>query len=192
MGSAWMIDEDTPHRAADIGQRFELGEQALALLTDGQTSREYFDLLYKYELHKDAVRFLAYLLPKREAAWWGSLCVWQVGRPQPAQAIDDAVHAVVTWVIDPTEANRQAAQKAGKLAKGTSAGQVALAVFWSGGSMSAPGLPAVAPPPYLTNQTIAAAILGAANGGNPAKRFERYLQFLWWGCEVADGTNLWT
>lgn len=186
-----MIDDESPQKAADVVCRFTLCAEACALLHQKESAREFYQALHDKGFYKDAVRLLAYLLPKREAVWWGSLCVWQVGRPRPPKETDAALQAAVTWVLDPSEPHRQAAQKAGDLAKGTPAGQLALAAAWSGGSMTPPELPAAPPPPFLTNQLVAAVILDAANRGAPAKRSLRYLQFLQWGHDVADGKNLW-
>jgi hypothetical protein len=59
------------------------------------------------------------------------------------------------------------------------AGALALAAFWSAGSMSRPDLPAVPPPPGLTAQTVAAAVQAAAGEKAPDPRPEAsYALFL--------------
>ena len=59
----------------DLCERAKLGEEAKALLKDEHTPRQFLELLIGKELFLDAIRFLAYALPKREAVGWGCLCV---------------------------------------------------------------------------------------------------------------------
>ena len=69
---------------------------------------------------------------------------------------------------------------------GTPAGCLALAAFWSGGSLSAPNLPPVPPKDELTGTAVAGAIMLASiiatAGAEPAKA-----KFLTLGADVASG-----
>jgi hypothetical protein len=126
-----------PRTAAEIGKLFPLGDEAKKLLRDGMTPRQYLDVLLEKQQFVDAVRFLAHVLPKREAVWWACLCARSAagsGAPAPQTA---ALQAAERWVADPSEANRRAAQDAAEAAElGTPAGCAAMAAFWSGGSMA--------------------------------------------------------
>ena len=84
----------------------------------------------------DAIVYIAFLLPRREAVWWGCQCVRALGE-NPA---DDALLAAEAWVREPEEVQRRAALEI------STAGDLGLATTWlaraaghSGGSVAAEG-----------------------------------------------------
>jgi len=179
-------------KADQVCRDFSLSADGRKLLRPGQPPASFFGLLFANELYPDAVQFMAHLMPKREAVWWGCLCAWNGARPEPPPELGDALEAAVRWVREPSEENRRAAQGPGeKLGPAALAGAVALAAFWSGGSMSGPDLPAVPPPPTLTHSAIAGAVLAAAAQGDPAQMRQRYRQFLHLAVDVANQKNRW-
>jgi uncharacterized protein DUF6931 len=138
----------------------ELSEEAAKVLDQRQRPEELFGLLVEKDLYEDAIRLAAHGLPKREAIWWACLCLWELYRPQPPAAADAALHAAVRWLREPTETHRRQAEAAGQTAgMNQPAGLVALAAFYSGGSITPPGQPEVAPKPELTGKLIATALL---------------------------------
>jgi hypothetical protein len=180
-------------KAAEICRRFEVGDDARALLRDDLTADAYVERLIAKQLYDDALKFVAHSLPKREAVWWGCLCVWKMRRPNPPEKEAGALDAAVHWVIEPAEEHRRLAETAGqKAGADTPSGALALAAFWSEGSMAPAGQPEVAPPPYLAGQTLAAVldlVLAEAEGD---RRADHQSQFLQLGREVARGENRWT
>src|SRR5579864_6955197 len=54
----------------------------------------------------EAIAFLAFLLPRREAVWWARQCVVALLGPS---ADDAALRAADAWVREPEEQNRLAA-----------------------------------------------------------------------------------
>src|SRR5262249_50801446 len=121
------------------------------------TPESFLAALRANQQETDALQYLAFALPKREAIWWGCLCVWHVSRPELPAPEAEAVQAVVRWVQEPTEPRRRAAEKASEPTGGTftRAGCLALAVVLSGGSLAPPGVPAVPPPPHLSAYILA-------------------------------------
>ena len=113
----------------------------------------------------DAIVFLAYLLPRREAVWWARQCVGALLGPR---ADDAALHAAEAWVRAPEEENRCAA-----LAIGTAGDQrvattwLALAAGWSGGSMCAADLTPLPAPISACAKAANAAIILAVCAGDP-------------------------
>lgn len=108
-----------------------------------------------------AVSLCAYLLPRREAVWWGcqSLRALQPEIPGPERQLLAAAEA---WVRRPEEAERRAALAAGSDADGAlPATWIALAAGWSGGSMVPPDLGFVRPPPEQTGRAVRAGLLMA-------------------------------
>lgn len=178
--------------AATICQRFELGDEAKALLKKELKPLAFFQLLLEHKLYEDAIRFLSYLLPTRQAVWWGCMCVWHVARPEASSTAGAALEAVFRWVHDPSEDNRRAAEAAAQAAgPGTPAGALAMAVFLSGGSISLAKLPEVLPKPFLAAKTVANAVLAAARKVKPAQVPEMQRNLLNIGHDVAQGKNLW-
>ncbi len=153
----------------------------------------FLQALIAEHLHDDAVKFMAHALPKREAVWWGCLCVWKTCRPQPSAKEAAALEAAVHWVIEPAEEHRRHAEAAGlKAGADTPAGGLALAAYWTEGSMAPAGQPEAAPPPFLTAQTLAAVLTLAAAQAKDVPLAEHQRLFLQLGREVAGGKHRWT
>jgi hypothetical protein len=111
---------------------------------------------------EDAIGFCAYLLPRREAVWWGCSCVRglsdEAGRGQVERS--RAFMAAECWVKDPQHSRRIEAMRIGLASPRSDASTwLALGAAWSGGDMTDnPQAPVVAPP-HLTAKAIRAAIL---------------------------------
>jgi hypothetical protein len=142
----------------DLCERAKLEEEAKALLKDELTPRQFLELLIGKELFLDAIRFLAYVLPKREAVGWGCLCVRQILGTQDASKISEA-HVAVEGLESPSAC-------------------LALAAFLSGGSIAPANLEPVAPPDHITPQVVAGAIIACAVKNQPEKAPEKYRVFL--------------
>jgi hypothetical protein len=190
------MDHDEPSRieyttAAEVWERAGLGDAARGLRHEGLTPRQYLDRLVQGHLHADAIRFLAYTLPKREAVWWACLCVDRILGPGPPP-LAAALAVARAWVIEPSDDNRRAALPAAEAAEvGTPAGCAAAAAYFSGGSLARPELPAVAPGEHITAHLVASALMLAAVIRQPEKSVEKLASFLQLGREVASGQHLW-
>ena len=173
--------------------QLELSEPAQELLASHSSPVGFVLALRDAELCRDALRVLPHLLPVRAAAWWGCMCVWESKRNASDDRLILAIEAVHRWIVLPSETNRRTCEHFGRvLGLGVSPGALAMAVFWSGGSMSAPDLPHVDPPPTLAAQVIAGTIQLAAVERDAVNYLSRYRQFLALGLEIASGRNLWT
>src|SRR5581483_7205956 len=132
--------------AAEICAHFELGEQAKKLPQTGLSPAPFLEKLISERHFPDAIRFLAFALPKREAIWWAARCARSVaatGLPPEQQA---ALQIAERWCVAPSEELRRSAMEASEKAQLKSpAGCAALAVFFSGGSLAPPNVPAVPP-----------------------------------------------
>jgi hypothetical protein len=182
----------TAKTAAEVCKLCTLGDEAKALLRDGQTPKQFFDALMEKKQYLDAIRLLAVALPKREAVWWACLCARQAHGANPPPKIAAALAAAEKWVADPSEENRRAAQAAAEAAEmKTPAGCAAMGAFWSGGSLAPPHVPAVPPGEQLTGHGVAGAVMLAAVLIEPEKAAEKHRAFLDLGVNVASGTNRW-
>lgn len=133
--------------------------------TDATAPLDYARQLLTSRRPFDAIAFLAYLLPRREAVWWARQCVGAILGPRSE---DEALHAADAWVRAPEEERRRAALAigmAGDQARATT--WLALAVGRSGGSVSAADQKPVVPPPSACGQAANAAIMLAICGEDP-------------------------
>lgn len=147
---------------------------------------ELIDELAKQDKFLDALRLRAYLLSKRQAVWWGCLCMRdELNAPlRPPQS--EAVRAAAIWVGNPDEDNRRRAEQRAAAAKYSGPGAaLALSAFWSGGSIAPPEIPEVLPDDRLTSQGVASALIAAAYFGDPTKANPRLHAFLEKGKAIA-------
>jgi hypothetical protein len=178
----------TAARASEICARFDLTPEARPLLTDAMSPDQFLDLLIENGHFMDAIRLLAFGLPKREAVWWSCLCVREMLPPQPAAEILDVLTASEAWVYKPTEENRRLAmERAERAGFDQAASWTAMGAFWSGGSMAPPNVPAVPPDEALTGKAVSGAILLAAVLLEPQRATERHRLFLEDGIDIAKG-----
>jgi len=163
----------------DLCERAQLEQGAKALLKDEYTSRQFLESLIGKQLFLDAIRFLAYALPKREAVGWGCLCIRHSFGTEDASKISETQVAAERWVSNPDETNRREA-KAAADQEGTESPSalLALAAFFSGGSVVAENVEPVPPPDHLTAQLVAVAVMVAAVKNQPEKAAEKHRTFL--------------
>lgn len=178
--------------AEEYCQFVELSEGAQALLQPQMAPATFLEALIADKLFSDAIRFLAFWLPKPMAVTWGCQCVREVLGDTIPVGDRQALEAAQAWAADPEEENRRAAGTAAEANQPPSAANwVALGAFWSGGSLAPPDLPPVPPGEKLTAQAITAALLIAAPMGNPLAATARYGSFLTQGqVLVAAGGSL--
>ena len=114
------------------------------------------------------VTFAAFALPRREALWWGCLCLRQLGGlDADGQA---ALAAAEAWVAKPDDDVRRAAGKiAAEQEFGNAGAMIAQAAFCSGGSLSPAEFGAVPPGPDLTAKCLNGALLVAIGSSEPTE-----------------------
>jgi hypothetical protein len=174
----------------ELGRLAGCSEEAQQLLANQKQLLPALYLLIGKSLYKDGLALLAHALARREAVYWACQCVRSTTQPDPETPAGAAVQSAEKWVADPTEENRRAAHGAAKQAgMGTPAGCVALAAFFSGGSLAPAELPTITPDPLLTPQMVANAILLAGVAQEPAKASERYHKYLTQGILLASGVT---
>jgi hypothetical protein len=165
----------------------EFADDINAPATTASSPDELIDLMVERGKLMDALRLRAYLLTKREAVWWGCLCVHDEldeTLPPPQFA---ALRAAASWVGQPDEDSRRGAEKKAAAAQYSGVGAtLALSAFWSEGSIAPEGGTVVLPDDRLTSQGVAAALIAAAYQGSPNKAEERIRTFLAKGKDIAD------
>ena len=119
---------------------------------------------------EDALTFCGYLLPRREAVWWGCRSVRAL-LGEAARTNADGLNLAEAWVRQPDPERRMAAETFSKTADpDRPMTWLASAAAWSGGVVSIGTSPAIAPPPELTSHAARVAILLSARHLTPAER----------------------
>lgn len=183
---------DQPGKATELATKSSLEDGALALVLPAMTARQALTALLEAGRHRDALRLAARTLPRREAVWWACQCfrASSAESDTPAQVL--AVDLAEKWVAKPTEEGRRAAGGAAEPAQvATAAGQIAMAAFWSGGSLAPPKMATVPPAEHLLPMAVGnAAILAGVRLG-PKLAEATYQRFVALAIDVAEGKNRW-
>lgn len=178
--------------AAKVLERYEPSPEAAALATPDMAPRRFVDLLLAQELNEDALAFLAHALPRRDALWWGLRCVRAITPAQPAPEIAAALEAANAWITSPGDERRRKSMLAAEAATyGTPAGCIALAVFFSEGSMSPPDCPAVPVGEWFCARTLAAAVILSSLAPGPEQVAATARKFALSGIEAANARAPW-
>ena len=166
----------------------ELDGPGTALLKDVPDAAAGLESLVAADRLPDALRLIAHALPKREAVWWACMCARAVPALEPNPLDAEALTAAELWVRRSDEATRRAtmepAQKGGFRSAESWA---AVGAFWSGGNISADGLPEVEPAPNLTGVAVVGAILLAAMRHAPERAPQRFRRFIASARDIAAG-----
>jgi hypothetical protein len=137
------------------------------------TPKRFFDDAVSGHRLRQAVSFLGHALPRYDGVAWAAHLLDKQSRggtlrPRDRQALDFAMR----WVDDPNDDHRRAAYEAAEAAtKGSAESLLALAVFFSGGSIAPPEYQAVLPQPELSGRMASQAVLSAGHRTPSADAF---------------------
>ena len=173
-------------KAADVCTQFYLGDGAKKLLTPDLSAEEFVKLLTQKKEYVDAIRVLAYALPKQTAIKWASACAQHFAQSHGSDKSAAALEAVHKWLAEPSDENRREAKRAADEAEFTTpAGSTALAVFLSGGSAAPADKPAMEPHQTMMPSTIFGGVMLAVLSKEPEKAEEKYNAFIAEGLKLA-------
>ena len=180
----------TDRTTAEICGDFELQEEAKKHLSGEAMPHEFVNRLTRTKLYSDAMRFLAYGLPKRQAVWWACLCVRNVPACFGDEIATEAIQAAEVWVKEPSKEKREIALTAGGRHNfempGAPAAWTAMAAGWSGGATATTNEDVSAAPEHLTAHAASGAIILAATVESEQAK-EMYWKFLEIGVQIAQG-----
>jgi hypothetical protein len=179
--------------AAQVAEAFPEVADDLGDIPEGASPLDHLATLMDDENPMPALTFAALALPKREAVWWGCLCVRGCGASGPA--IDEGLRLTEAWVRSPEEAERRAAGEFAEQEYFEGPGAwIAFAAFTTSGSLAPAGLQSVPPGPELSGRAVATAVLLAAEDDDPLARIAKLRSALESAKDFAsgaDGTGPW-
>ena len=163
----------------EISDISNLTESARELVREDSTPASYLDSLEKRELYQDAIRFQAHNMATDAGVKWAVSCAREMKAPESKDRKDEPLDASDAWIKAPGDATRWKAKEAFDRSKdGGASDLIAMAVFFSGGSISSPGAPETSAPPYTAQKMIAGSIIVAVVSHEPEKAGERYKRAL--------------
>jgi hypothetical protein len=125
----------------------------------------------------------AYLLPRREAVWWGCQSARRLLGDQ-ARSDTAELKAAEAWVREPTEENRQAALDIGtRAASNEPLTWLALAAGWSSGTFASTPFPV---PAHMTARAVYVALLICSRIANANERLVRLQTCIAEGIRLAE------
>jgi hypothetical protein len=149
-----------PSETAAICGRFRLSKPAAALLQAELPPAEFAAALLEHGHTADAIRFIAHALTPRDGIWWACQCARQSMGSENTPEEEAALAAAERWVAELSDEARRAAFDAANAAGiGTAAGSAALAVFYSGGSLTPPDATPVAPAEFAAAPLVAGSVI---------------------------------
>ena len=155
---------------------------------DGCAPVAFLNTLISERKLDEAVQFLAFALPAREATWWACMCARSHLRDPIPPPLLAAVEASEAWVRRPTDENRRVCMTRAQATQWDSpASWAAVAAFWSGGSLAPPELPAVPPAAHLNGVAVAGAVRLAAVLLEPASADEKRARYIAAAVDIANG-----
>jgi hypothetical protein len=177
---------------ARLSEEAGLNVPAQALRDPSRGPREFIAALDGAEHHVDALKFLAHLLPRREAVWWAWMCAKKEAGDALPPVEQAALQATERWIAQPTDEHRREAMRAAEAATfETPAGCAALAVFLAGGSLAPPGVAETPPSRFAAAKAVFGSLVFSAVAKEPHLAPDRYRRFLSYGMELADRIRLW-
>lgn len=174
--------------AEELCEYLDMNAEAREIAAANPDAQTFLAALTAQNKYPSAIRLQAHLLPKREAVWWAHQATDEVCGSLLPKNEAKALAAAYTWVLEPNEEHRRAAEAAAAATKYEGPGSwVALGAVWSCGSLAPPGMAEVPPDDRLTGQALTSALMIAAYHGDPLKAPQRQRDFLQRGQEIALG-----
>jgi len=168
--------------------QLNLRPESEALLRENLSPPGFLSRLIMNKNYSDAVGYLARALPKREAVWWGCVCVREAFEQELTDDELRAVMAAEAWVRESSEERaRTAAACAQGPAGESAAGMLALAARFAAQVMSSFDGRTTSPPSHVTGAMVGGAVVLSAVAGDPLFMEDRYRNFLAKGVHLARG-----
>ena len=173
--------------ATDVVQIAPVDDDTKKLAKPEWNTLQFVEALAGQEKFMDAIRVLVFAMGKLTAIEWAHRCVHIACGDSLSKIDASALDLVQRWLGGRSEGLRREIYAASQAAEhSTPASWVAMAAFWSEGSMGPPPpAPPLAPGPTQCAHAATGAILLAAVAKQPEKAPDKYREFLRVGLEMA-------
>jgi hypothetical protein len=172
----------------DLFDAFPTALDDIGVEASDETSLAFLARMLSEQALVRGLSFCAYLLPRREAVWWGCQCLRQLNTISPQEAA--CLGVAEAWVRDPEEARRkEAVELANKMSTRLAATWAAFAAAWAGGTVDGAGGYSIPVPAHSTAQAIRAALILGAHGLPEASRMIIQARWLEGGMKLAAGSG---
>ena len=180
--------QEPQQSARQLGELIDLDDESRELLLTEPAKLEFVDLLIQRSQFLDAIRFLTVWLRPEQAIWWA----WKSVHDSNGGSLDvhdqSVLDSVSRWLADPTDEHRRAAMSAAESKDfETPADWVALAAFWSGGSIAPLDLAEVPADDSLVSKAVFAALLILSSQDDPELLGANYERITRMGRDIATG-----
>lgn len=178
--------------ALELCELAALDPEAQKAAQSGLPLRTFIEQLARVGQVRAGVSALAQVLPKGEAIAWGLASVRTIEAAIIKPGGAAAAELIEQWLKEPNEERRRAARDlAGKVGLATPAGCLAMAVFYSGGSMAPPESPVSPEPAANICGKMVAGAMSLAVALDPVRAAEHLRGFLDRGMRLANERKIW-
>lgn len=176
----------------DLAALAEVDEETRKSFAPGALHRAVVQQLVHQGKFAEAVRMVAFAMPRREGVWWAWVSAKRSTDAETPAPIKASLEATERWIAQPTDANRRHAFELAQQADiGTAAGCAGAAAFFSGESVAPANVQAVPPGPHDASKMIAGAVLLSVLSKEPEKAPEKFLAAIQQGLDVITKIKLW-
>jgi hypothetical protein len=170
----------------DIMQALELSDELKRQLLSYDNSTQRFNHLFSGGEYQAALNLMALSLPKREAIWWGYVCLEKQDSLMKDTQTQSVMQLIEAWVRHPDDDKRRTAKKmADHFDCYTAPSWLAMAIFWSGGSIAPLGQFEVEAKPFMAGHAVFNAISMVVESDVDCVNLQK--QYLKQGLHVAMG-----
>ncbi len=172
----------------EVIDEIEVPDDVCDQVRSKHTDMQIINFLIQSDLYDEAIKFLAFGLPIREAVWWAYICSEELERDEKCSNTQNALRAINDWVKNPNDdVRRQTKVFADALDLYTPTSWAAIAVFWSGGSIAPQDKPEVEADDFMSGYAVSnSLILAAERDEKPAEKKKLYIKR---GLHIAMGGN---
>ena len=167
----------------------EFDEQTVALAQEFERPEHLIDRLLAEQHFASAVTFLSHCLQKNVAIVWCYDCLSDLPVTWTQQELQ-VLGRVESWLHEPSQDRRhQHSNDLHSLGVMSPVAWLGQAVFWSGGSITAPDMPEVSAAPGLFGQAVSGAVQLAGLVNDAKYSSELYPRFINLGIDLVKGVR---
>jgi hypothetical protein len=169
-----------------------IDDETRAGFAPGATHRAVIQQLVSAGKFPEAVRMVAFALPRREGVWWAWVMAKRASGAAPAPPLKAVLEATERWIAQPSDQNRRVAWDLAQAADiGTPAGCAGAAAFFAGESIAPVNVQALPPGEFDAARMIAGSVIMSVVSSEPEQAPEKFVAAIQQGLDVISKIKLW-